>query len=139
MMDLRNNPRAVAAARRIQAETGFDVLDDASVERALALCAAGRARARRWAVISGLLAAAVIAAWSVAGAFGQVHGYQWILGPALLLLNGFRMVKAVAAARKLGRISRSIETARAAVLAAAAGSPAPRGPAPPPPDVARWN
>ncbi len=138
-MDLRSNPRAVAAARRIQAETGFDVLDEAAVERALALCAAGRARARRWALISGLLAAAIIAAWTVAGILGQVHGYQWILGAALLLLNGFRMARALAAARKLRRIAASIETARAEVRAAAAASAAPRGLIPPSPDVARWN
>jgi hypothetical protein len=47
MMDLRSNPRAVAAARRIQAQTGFDVLDDAAVEQVAALCVARRVRARR--------------------------------------------------------------------------------------------
>jgi hypothetical protein len=56
-MDLRSNPRAVAAARRIQAQTGFDVLDEDAVGQVIELCAARRARARRLAVLSGVLAA----------------------------------------------------------------------------------
>ena len=135
-MDLRSNPRAVAAARRIQARTGFDVLDDVAVERTIALCAAQRARARRSAAISGLLAAAVIAAWTVAGTLGHVHGYEFILGPVLLLLNGLRMIRALAAARRLGRIPRSIEAARAEVLAAATGTASAARPSP---DAAMWN
>ena len=138
-MDLRNNPRAAAAARRIQAQTGFDVLDDAAVEQALTTCAARRARARRSAAVSGALLAAVAAALVAAAALGQMHRYELILGPVLLLLNGFRMVTAIAAARKLARIPRSIEAARAEVQAAATGQAVPPGVTGPPPGTARWN
>lgn len=132
-MDLRSNPHAVAAARRIEAETGFDVLDDAGVEQVIALCAARRARARRLAAVSGVLAAAVLAAFIVAGVLGQVHAYELLLGPVLFLLNGVRLAAALAAMRRLDRIPRSIEAARAEVRAAAASSPWL------PSDAARWN
>ncbi len=132
-MDVRGSPRAVALARQIEERTGFDVLDEAKVAQAIALCQARRASARRAAAISGALAAAVVIAWIAAGVAGQLHGYQYVLGPALLGLNGVRLIMALRAARRLARIIRSIEAARAEVEAAAAG------PQPPPPGRAAWN
>jgi len=75
----------------------------------------------------------VVIAWTAAGAAGLLHGYAFVLGPALLLLNGVRLATALRAARRLARIIRSIQTARAEVEAAAAGPP------PPPPGTAAWN
>jgi hypothetical protein len=141
-MDLRSNPRAVAAARRIQAETGFDVLDDAAVEQMAALCAARAARARRLAALSAVLAVVVLVAFTVAVVLGQVHVYELILGPMLFLVNAIRLAAALAAVRRLDRIPQTIEAARAEVRAAAAGPAGPSGltGAPwPPSDVARWN
>jgi hypothetical protein len=168
-MDLRSNPRAVAAARRIQAQTGFDVLDEDAVGQVIELCAARRARARRLAVLSGVLAVAVLVAFTAAIVLGRLSVYELILGPVLFLLNGMRFAAALAAMRRVDRIPRSIEAARAEVRAAADGQfgrwdqfspwdqasrwnqPAPwdqpgpgetsgRDGAPwPPSDVARWN
>lgn len=132
-MDLRGNPRAAGLARQIEARTGFDVLDEAKVAQAIALCQARRASARRAAVVSGALAAAVVIAWTAAAAAGVLHGYEYVLGPALLLLNGVRLATALRAAGRLARIVRSIGAARAEVEAAAAWPP------PPPPGTAAWN
>ncbi len=139
MTNLRDNPQAVAAARRIEAQTGFDVLDEAKVAQAVALCRRQRTRARRWAAISGLLTAAIVAAWTVAGALSRLHGYQLAMGAALFLLNGTRMIQALVAARRAGRIIASIEAARAEVEAVAAAPPPRRGPARPDPGMAHWN
>lgn len=135
-MDLRDNSAALTAAQRIKDEIGLDVLDDAAVGRVVEVCRDRGARARRLAVISGVLAAAIVIAWIVAGVLGQVHGFELILLPALLVINGVRMGSAVATARKMARIPRDIEAARAQAAAGRPGwSTAPR----PSPDVARWN
>jgi hypothetical protein len=130
-MNLRSNPRAIAAAKQIEAATGFDVLDESQVEQAVALCARQRARAVRQAVISGALAAAIIVALVVARVVGHVSTYALILAAVLLVLNLARMAHALWSARRLGRIPRSIEVAQAEVRAAGRAGPSR--------DSARWN
>ncbi|MBO0818432.1 MAG: hypothetical protein J2P30_25135 [Actinobacteria bacterium] len=135
-MDRRDNSPALTAAQRLKDEIGLDVSDDAAVGRVLEECSAQRARARRLSVISGVLAAVIIIAWIVAAVLGLVHGFELILLPVLLVINGLRMVSAVVTARKMTRIPRDIETARAQ---APAGKPGRSGAPGPSPDVARWN
>ncbi len=90
-MNIRSNPRAVAAAKQIEARTGFDVLDESQVEHAIALSARQRARAARQAVISGALAAAIIVALVVANVLGHVDTYALVLAAVLLVINLARM------------------------------------------------
>lgn len=135
-MDLRDNAQALTAAQRLKDEIGLDVLDDAAVGRVLAECSARCARARRLAVISGVLAVAIIIALIVAGVLGQVHAFALVLLLVLLVINGLRMVSAVVTARKMARIPRDIEAARAQ---AAAGKPGRSGATRPSRDAARWN
>ncbi|MDR0346513.1 MAG: hypothetical protein LBI49_26015 [Nocardiopsaceae bacterium] len=135
-MDRSDNSQALTAAQRIKDEIGLDVLDDAAVGRVLEVCKARRVRAWRLAVISGVLAAAIVIAWIVVGVIGQVNGFKLVLLPVLLIINGLRMVSGVKTARKMASLPRDIEAAR---TEAAAGSPAPQGAGRPPPDVARWN
>jgi len=130
-MDLRSNPRAAAAAKQIEARTGFDVLDESQVEQAIALCATRRTRAVRQAVLSGALAAAIVAALVVAILIGHVRTYALVLAAVLLVINLIRMATAIWSARRLRRIPRSIEFMRAEV--ARAGQNAPSR------DEAQWN
>lgn len=124
-MDIRSNLRALAAAKQIEARTGFDVLDDAKVEQVIALCAGRRARAVRQAAISGALAAAIIVALVLALVLGHVGTLPLILASVLLAINVVRTAQALRAARRLGRIPRSIEIARAEVRAAGRATPSP--------------
>jgi hypothetical protein len=130
-MDLRSNPRAVAAAKQIEARTGFDVLDESQVEQAIALCAARRARAVRLAVISGALAVAIIVALVVATVIGHVDTYALVLAAVLLLINLVRTAHAIWSARRFGRIPRSIEFMHAEVRTAGHSAPSR--------DSAQWN
>jgi hypothetical protein len=130
-MDLRSNPRAVAAAKQIEARTGFDVLDETQVGQAIALSAARRTRAIRLAVTSGALAAAVMAALVVASVTGHAPLYSFVVGGVLLAINLVRMAQALWSAQRLGRIPRSIEVARAQVRAAGRAAPSR--------DNAQWN
>jgi hypothetical protein len=130
-MDLRSNPRAAAAAKQIEARTGFDVLDESQVEQAIALCATRRTRAVRLAAGSGALAAAIVVALVVAGLIGRVGTYALVLAAVLLVINLTRMATAIWSARRLRRIPRSIELMRAEV--ARAGQNAPSR------DQAQWN
>lgn len=130
-MDLRSNPRAAAAAKQIEARTGFDVLDDSQIEQAMALCAARRTRAVRMAAGSGALAAAIVVALVVASLIGHADTYAIVLAAVLLVINLVRMATAIWSARRLRRIPRSIEFMRAEV--ARAGQNAPSR------DQARWN
>jgi Flp pilus assembly protein TadB len=131
-MDIRSNLRAVAAAKQIEARTGFDVLDDSQVEQAVALCAGQRARAVRQAVISGGLAAAIIVALVLVLVLGHAGTSALVLASVLLAVNVVRMAYALRAVRRLGRIPRSIEIARAEVRASARASSPSRG-------RARWS
>ncbi len=130
-MNIRSNPRAVAAAKQIEARTGFDVLDESQVEHAIALSARQRARAARQAVISGALAAAIIVALVVANVLGHVDTYALVLAAVLLVINLARMAHALWSARRFARIPRSIEVALAEVRAA--------GRIGPEQDRAQWN
>jgi hypothetical protein len=123
-MDLRSNPRAVAAAKQIEARTGFDVLDESQVEQAVALCARRRARAVRQALLSGGLAGAIIVALVVAVLLGHVSTYALVLGSVLLLINLTRLAHALWSARRFARIPRSIEFMRAEVREAGRAAPA---------------
>ena len=130
-MDLRSNPRAAAAAKQIEARTGFDVLDESQVEHAIALCATRRTRAVRMAAGSGALAAAILIALVVASLIGHADTYALVLAAVLLVINLVRMATAIWSARRLRRIPRSIELMRAEV--ARAGQNAPSR------DQAQWN
>lgn len=121
-MDLHHSPQAVAAAQRIQARTGIDVLDEPAVAQLLDRWRAQRARALRWAVLSGVLAVSVAGAWIAAAALGQVQAIQAILGAVLLVLNLARLLQALAVARKLKKQSQAIVAAQQEVRLAAAGS-----------------
>jgi hypothetical protein len=131
VMDLRSNPRAVAAAKQIEARTGFDVLDESQVQQAVAMCAARGARAVRTAVVCGALAAAIAAALAVALAFGHASTYALVLGSVLLTINLVRAGQALWSARRFGRIPRSIEIMRAEVREAGRVAPSR--------DRAQWN
>jgi len=131
VMDLRSNPRAVAAAKQIEARTGFDVLDESQVQQALAMCAGRRARAVRLAVVCGALAAAIAAALAVALAFGHASTYALVVGSVLLAINLVRTGQALWSARRLRRIPRSIELMRAEVREAGRAAPSR--------DRAQWN
>lgn len=122
-MNLRSNPLAVAAARDIEARTGFDILDDSQVEQAVALCARQRTRAVRLAVISGSLAAVIVVALAVASVLGRPDLYALALAAVLLVINLARMGRSIWSARRFARIPRSIEAARAGVRAAGAAAP----------------
>lgn len=137
-MHLRDKPQGLTAAQRIKDQIGLDVRDDAAVGRVLEACQARRIRARRLAAGSGALAAAIIIAWIAASMLGRVHGFELVLLPVLLIINGLRLVSAVVTARRLARVRGDIEAARAQ---AAAAPPPARGiaGARPSPDVARWN
>lgn len=111
-MDLPNNHQADGATRRIRAQTGFDVRDQAKVAQTLANCRRQRRKAIRWGVISGVLAVVVVVAWTVAGVLGDLHGYQFALGPVLLLLNLVRAIQALSAARKLKLVIEGLEAAQ---------------------------
>jgi hypothetical protein len=130
-MDLRSNPRAVAAAKRIEARTGFDVLDESQVQQAVAMCAARRARAVRMASVSGALAIAIAAALAVGLALGHAGTYALVVGSVLLAINLVRAGQALWAARRFGRIPRSIELMRAEVREAGRAAPSR--------DRAQWN
>jgi len=130
-MDLRSNPRAVAAAKRIEARTGFDVLDESQVQQAVAMCAARRARAVRMAAVSGALAIAIAAALAVALALGHAGTYALVLGSVLLAINLVRAGQALWSARRFGRIPRSIELMRAEVREVGRAAPSR--------DRAQWN
>lgn len=137
-MHLRDSSQGLTAAQRIRDQIGLDVRNDAAVGRVLEECQARRTRARRLAVGSGVLTAAIIIAWIVAAMIGRVHGFELVLLPVLLIINGLRLVSAVVTLRRLARVRGDIEAARAQ---AAAGPPPPLGTARghPSPDVARWN
>lgn len=137
-MHLRDSSQGLTAAQRIRDQIGLDVRNDAAVGRVLEECRARRTRARRLAVGSGVLTAAIIIAWIVAAMIGRVHGFELVLLPVLLIINGLRLVSAVVTLRRLARVRGDIEVARSQ---AADGPPPPLGTAGgrPSPDVARWN
>lgn len=81
-------------------------------EQALSLSRARLTRARRLAAVYTLLTAAILTATVVAGVLGQLRAYQLALALALIVINGVRAARALAAVRGLRRAVRQLETAQ---------------------------
>jgi uncharacterized membrane protein len=80
----------------------------------LAECRAQRARALRWTVLYGVLAAALVCAVTVAVASGRGHAALFYLILVLLLVNLVRLGQCLMALAKIRRAERIIYAARLA-------------------------
>ncbi len=113
-MDQRPDPRIAAsmpAVGRGNSLNGSGPPGDDQATAILAECRKQRKRALRWAVISGVLVAALIVATVLAAARGAYHGVAVFLIPVLLVINLVRLAQCLVA---LGRIRRAERLVRAA-------------------------
>lgn len=112
----RPDPRIAASlpgVGRGNSLNGSGPPDDQQAAAILAECRKQRARALRWAIISGVLAAALIVATVVAAARGAYHGVAVFLIPVLLLINLMRMAQCLVALGKIRRAERLVRAAQA--------------------------
>lgn len=77
-------------------------------EAILAECRRQRARAVRWAGISGVLIVALVAVTALAAASGRYHGLIVFLVPVLLVMNLMRIVQCSVALRKIRNAERLV-------------------------------
>jgi hypothetical protein len=115
-MDQRPDPR-IAAGLRAEARgispNGSGPPGDQQAAAILAECRKQRKRALRWAVISGVLAAALVVATVLAAARGDYHGVAVFLIPVLLVINLVRMAQCLVALGKIRRAERLVRAAQA--------------------------
>jgi hypothetical protein len=115
-MDQRPDPRIAASMPAVghgNSLNGSGPSGDDQATAILAECRKQRKRALRWAVISGVLVAALLVATVLAAAREAYHGVAVFLIPVLLVINLVRLAQCLVALGKIRRAERLVRAAQA--------------------------